>query len=219
MKILIVEDTEKHIDSARETLTEHELTIARTFDEAMKLLVRPVDQVRMQQLLVDAGFPEEPPVPKDRDDKDGWGRYNAYTEARWDATKNALLPCNFDVVLTDMLLPPSFEGSLRRQFWDADRLVPYGFVIALRAADVGVRFVALATDVNHHYDPMSAAIDRIELIEREPVGHPKFYLPNFTINGARVMFIHSPMRKSDQYQSKDWGWVFRDLTREIESTT
>lgn len=99
----------------------------------------------------------------------------------------------YDAVLTDLKLPMSSAWPLSRDAYRRDKnvlfrgeLVDYGFVIALRAALRGVKYIAVVTDVNHHQDAMSAALDQIEW-------HTiRAFVPNFIINGARCMFVHAP---------------------------
>lgn len=92
----------------------------------------------------------------------------------------------FEVVLTDMMMPIC-EGRPFSPKSFEDRQAPYGFVIALRAALRGAKFVAMVTDTNHHKDAMSNALNHL--------GHAYYrdgFKPNFVINGARVMFVHAP---------------------------
>lgn len=91
----------------------------------------------------------------------------------------------FDVVLTDMMMPMSWRtlgdsvGNLGEQ--------PYGFIIALRAALCGAKFIAMLTDTNHHRGPMSAALDHVG-----GAYYDEGQKPNFVINDAHVMFVHTP---------------------------
>ena len=136
MKVLVIEDSDKHRQAARDTLEEHELTVLCTFDEAMEVL------------------------------KDG--------------------PVHCDVVLTDLMMPMS-PTMLRPELYDPAVQVPYGFVIALKAALAGARHVAVVTDTNHHEGAISAALDYL--------GHAYYsegFEPNFNINGAVCMFVHAP---------------------------
>lgn len=93
----------------------------------------------------------------------------------------------YEVVLTDMMMPMS-EKTLVSEAFNPSEQVPYGFVIALKAALRGAKFVAMVTDTNHHMGAMSAAIDHF--------GCGTYYTngckPNFVINGAKVVFVHAP---------------------------
>jgi len=96
---------------------------------------------------------------------------------------------DFEVVLTDMMMPMS-RKTLAPEAFNRGEQVPYGFVIALRAALMGAKFVAMVTDTNHHKGAMSAAIDCLG----SGYYHEGFS-PNFEINGAKVMFVHTPFVK------------------------
>ncbi len=141
MKILVVEDKEMHQNSARETLSGHEVTIIDTFTTAMEKM-----------------------------------------------DKN-----NYDAVLTDMMLPMSNSNRLlTEESFKKEDEVPYGFIIALKAAACEAKYVAVVTDANHHHDAMSAALHYIGL----PYGYGTFGGEKqqiFHVNGARVTFAHAPL--------------------------
>ena len=179
MKILVIEDKEMHQESARISLAGHELTIVSSFDAAMEIMEPKINEARVKELLVEAGFS----VDMDFKDRD---RGTAYHEAYDRAREKSIIPFPFDVVLTDMMMPMSSK-TLAREAFNPREQVPYGFVIALKAALCGAKFVAMVTDTNHHKGAMSAALDRLgSTYYREGMK------PNFVINGAKCMFIHTP---------------------------
>jgi CheY-like chemotaxis protein len=106
----------------------------------------------------------------------------------FDEAMRLLVAGSFEVVLTDMMMPMS-RKTLARDLYDPEVQVPYGFVIALRAALCGAKFVAMLTDTNHHKSAISAALDHI--------GGASYHAfkPNFEINGAKAMFVHTPFVK------------------------
>lgn len=114
---------------------------------------------------------------------------------------------NYEVVLTDMMMPMS-ALTIAPELFDPEEQVPYGFVIALKAVLRGAKYVAMVTDLNHHRAAISGALDDIDAAFAYGV-----VTPNFEINGARVMFIHSPFTPE---RCKDWGKVLDDLLREKE---
>lgn len=181
MRILVVEDKESHRKSAEETLVEHNVTIVKSYDEAVDLMERKIDGEKYKRLLAEAGFLTQPNY-----EKEGQERWDAYWKARNEAEERSVIPFPFDVVLTDMMMPMS-KRTLASGVFNPTEQVPYGFVIALKATLVGAKFVAMVTDTNHHKSAMSAAIDHFG---------PSYYneraKPNFTINGAKVMFVHTP---------------------------
>lgn len=93
----------------------------------------------------------------------------------------------FDMVLTDMEMP--MADALATHI--LGKKVPYGLLIATEAARVGVKQVAVVTDLNHHADPFSAAFDH-------------FAQHDFVINGATVKYMHAPMTNIDGESVKDW---------------
>jgi len=213
-------------------LAGHELTIVKSFDEAMEIMKEKIDKEKLQGLLAEAGFSEEP----NSEDKKQW---KAYQDARDAAWENAIIPLPFEVVLTDMMMPMC-HTNLMCELFNPKEEVPYGFVLALKAAERGAKFVAMVTDTNHHNGAMSAALDNLSRPYYEDGCKP-----NFTINNARVAFLHAPMiavqgtvcphcagkcnchgkcqgKNGKCYQcrgtkleaGKNWGRVLKDLTQD-----
>lgn len=199
MKVLVVEDKAMHRESAKETLAGHELTIVASFDEAMKLMGVKIDREKLGRLLTEAGFPAAPTQDDTQEKR------SAYWQKSDELEEQCVVPFAFDVVLTDMMMPMS-QKMLAPDFYKWGEQVPYGFIIALKAALCGAKFVALVTDTNHHLGAMSAAIDHL--------GSAAYYRegckPNFIVNGAKVMLVHAPFIKD---VLKDWGQVLKDLTQ------
>ena len=228
MRILVIEDKESHRKSAEETLAGHDVTMVKSFDEAMGLIERKIDEGSLERLLFDAGFPTKPKYSDER--------WDAYWKAREEAETMSVIPLPFDVILTDMMMPMS-QKTLAPGVFNPKEQVPYGLIIALKAALYGIRFVAMVTDTNHHQGAMSAAIDHLGTAY-----YQDGCKPNFMINGAKVMFVHapfcedvvgqkacSPCRGSGdngkcsycrgtgkvddvRHDRKDWGKVLADLT-------
>lgn len=162
MKILIIEDSLKHQDSARQTLVGHDVTIIGSFKEAKK------------HLSTYGTFP-------------------------------------YDVVMTDMNMPMN-RDDLADGVWNPSELVPYGLILALRAAKCGAKYVAMVTDTNHHKNAMSNALDLISKPYFE--AYEDSISPNFIINGAKCMFVHAPCLKGQDdpaKNGKDWGRVLKHL--------
>lgn len=186
MRILVIEDKALNQDSARETLAGHEVTIVSSFDAAMEIMSEKIDEENAQRLLVEAGFPTRPTPPSQPEVEGVRERWMAYWDAKKAAEAQSVIPFPFEVVLADMMMPMSRE-SLAPGLFNPKEQVPYGFVLALRAALSGAKFVAMVTDTNHHHGAMSASLDHL--------GSAYYYAgfkPNFTINGAKVMFVHAP---------------------------
>ena len=193
MRILVIEDKEAHRKSAEETISGHEGTIVKSFDEAMNLMVRKIDKENIQRLLVEAGLPTTNPYYKDRE------KQTAYVNALFEAEAKSVVPFQFEVVLTDMMMPMS-ERTLAPGVFNPSEQVPYGFIIALKATLFGAKFVAMMTDTNHHQGAMSAAIDHLGRAYYEDGCKP-----NFVVNGAKVMFAHTPfVQKITKDVPCDW---------------
>ena len=120
--------------------------------------------------------------------------------------------------MTDMMLPvESWELTIGK--YDPSELIPYGFVLVLLAALKGVKYIAMATDIDHHRGRISKAIDFIEdrrVDYGKDSGPNVTYHANFQINGARAMFIHAPLMPSsnEDLYVKDWGYILANLTAE-----
>jgi len=180
MRILVIEDKEMHRKSAQETLTRHDVTIAKSFDEAMELMSERIDEKNVQRLLTEEGFPTEPDWKNDHE------QYVAYSKVRHEAQEKSIIPFSFEVVLTDMMMPEDTDSHAIK-IRNSKTQVPYGFVIALKATLCGAKYVAMVTDTNHHKSTMSAALDYLGGGYYEDG-----FKPNFVINGAKVMFVHAP---------------------------
>lgn len=232
MRILVVEPNENKHTSVTASLADHDVTVVSSFDEAMDIMRLHPAEKTVRRLLTEAGFPNNP----DSDDPE---LMRAYRKALRDAEAQSAAPFGFDVVLTEMELPMS-ERMLLPSFFNPDANVPYGFVIALKAAFRGATYVAMVSDTEHTDGAMSAALAHIGGEKYEDGASP-----NFTINGCKVMFVHMPhataimhnvpcnrcfdapievvkfcrnckgtgrYNRTDVLASKDWGRVLADLT-------
>lgn len=199
MRVLVIDDREENVASAKETLRGHELTIARSYDEAHELLELNFnwDDVRDKYA----------PYPTGKPDRQTWCRYIVGQDK---AIREALKPIPFDAVLTDMNLPVSNRSmEVAHRHCRAGEFFDYGFVLALRATYLGAKYVAMVTS-NHHDSAMGAALDHLKV--NDPCGVPCF----FTINGARVVFVNGVgIERDGEVEGKDWGYVLNLLTTEI----
>ena len=181
-RILVIEDKPSNQESARKTLAGHEVTIISSFDEAMDIMSVRHDEENVARILAEAGFSTAP------DPKASWEVWMAFNKAVKEAASQSIIPFEFDVVLTDMMMPASLRTLGPNVIDDLRKQVPYGFIIALRASMMpSVKFIAMVTDTNHHQGVMSAALDNIS-----NAYYHKGFKPNFVINGKTVMFVHSP---------------------------
>ncbi len=205
MKILVIEDSQVHRDSAVKTLVGHELTLADSFEKGIKALSTEINHEKLNRLS-DERFG---PCPSEHGDaRVAWFDKR---ESLYDECRNRP---DFDAVLVDMMMPMSHETLAPDAFYPGEQ-VPYGFVLALRACQVGAKYVAMVTDTNHHKGAISAALDKIGSCYYQGVE------PLFEINGAKVLFIHTPFVEGGEGAEKDWGRVLKHLVegRAVKSRT
>lgn len=217
MKVLVIDDNTIHLQAAKETLGEHELTVVDNYDEAVKYLDREVAHDEIFNELDMRGVKDP-----------GWDNKAARKkyENQWKVVKNELLEkkyFKFDVVLCDLLMPAGEEmqgpnpGQLYGHNDFVGQMMPVGFALALRAVLHGARYVAVVTATNHHNHPASAMLDRLGKDYWERAANPiGANLPKFVINGVRVGFYHHPSYKvkdaaGKEHESKHWGMVLQAL--------
>lgn len=158
MKILVFDDTAAHRQSAILQLSEdHELTVVGTYDEAQKLLTSRIDYDRAKEIFTEK-YGDKEPYKRCDDDSIREERMDYYDKAEEMATSHP----DFDVVLTDLLVPASGQAQGGEGLKFVGQEMPLGTTIALYALCAGVKKVAVVTDMNHHHHPASAAFDRLD---------------------------------------------------------
>ena len=167
MKILVFDDSEQHRQAAALLLNEHELTIVSTYDEAENALTKSVDEDKVEEKLKEQ-FGDFNPWDKDASS----AQRSAYRAARQEAEKEFTNHPEFDVVLTDLLVPASAKQQGRKGEQFVGQEMPIGTIIALRALAAGVKLVAVVTDASHHDHPASAAFD---------------FFPRFSMGDVKVL--------------------------------
>jgi CheY-like chemotaxis protein len=110
-------------------------------------------------------------------------------------------PGQYDVVLTDLMMPAS-DYMLGPKGWDfAGQEMPVGIFLALLAAQKGAKYVAIFTDGGHHDHPAFACLDAFSSSQRE--------LVPFMVAGAKTVLCNFP------------GWIEwfppDNLTQRLES--
>ncbi len=101
---------------------------------------------------------------------------------------------DFDVALLDLFMPAealTLGPDARAQHVGVETPVGFPLVLAMAAK---VKYLAVATDTNHHNHPMSAAVDWF--------GHRAI-----TIDSAKVRIMHAPLKDG----VKDWAEVLKRL--------
>ncbi|PIY93276.1 MAG: hypothetical protein COY69_02560, partial [Candidatus Magasanikbacteria bacterium CG_4_10_14_0_8_um_filter_32_14] len=193
MKILVIDDSPIHQESARQTIKEHDLTVVGTYDEAYELLERPYAKYSdVNAGLIRMGFRanrwENPET-----------RHNEYDREE-ERLKEELRPAPFDAVLTDLFMPAGSRIQVKGgEFVGQEMLV--GFALALDAVLHGAKYVAVVSDGNHHHHPGVAMLDRLGDYHPWDDKHP---VPvRFEINRAHVGFF----RVSCGKDGKNWGEI------------
>ena len=152
MKILVFDDSQIHREAAKLSLMGHDLTVVGTYDEAQDALVPKCDHGHGVALFK-AKYGNTDPYACPEPEKAIRMAY--YHECM----KRATTYSNFDVVMTDLLVPASRRSQGRDMQGLVGKEMPLGIMIALLALSVGVKNVAVVTDMNHHEHPASAAVD------------------------------------------------------------
>lgn len=162
MKILVIDDTQVHLDAAIQQLSEgHDLTVCSSHEEADKLL-----QTRYAKKWRDCAANNE---------RQGMSRDAAYKAASLEE-KESEIPY-WDAVLTDLLMPAGSMAQGKEGEEYVGQEMPVGWSLALRAAKMGAKYVAVVTDMDHHHHPASAMLDWIN-------GHV------FSIDSARMLLTN-----------------------------
>jgi len=140
MRIIVIDNTQKHLTAALQTLAGHDITICDTHDKALELLRSQKDNAIFKKLYAEY---------------QAASIANAYEKA----CQESALPY-WDAVLCDLLMPAG-----RNAQGEGMRLVgqemAVGWSLALMAARNGAKFVAVVSDMNHHAHPASAMLDAI----------------------------------------------------------
>ena len=157
MNILVFDDSRAHREAAVALLAEHNVTVVGTYDEAQAALSIQIDKERVKEIMRDAGYADDF-EPWDKEGVSDDAR-EAYFDASHTARKQAEVYPDFDVVMTDLLVPASRQSQGDRGMRFVGEEMPVGTIIALLALTRRVKKVAVITDMNHHQHPASAGFD------------------------------------------------------------
>jgi len=215
MKILVFDDSATHRQSAALTLKGHDVVIVGTYDEAQGALVPKLDHAKTEKYLPD--FLKEAGLPAGfnpyHDTKATPADKKKYADAYKKATDRATMRHNFDVVLTDLLVPASRQAQGPQGEEMVGKEMPLGATIALLAIAVGVKKVAVVTDMNHHNHPASAAFDCFgeickpgaNLICTNRVGSVSIDEVTGTIVDEKFLESEAGKKKYPYPEGKSWG--------------
>ncbi len=151
MRVIVIDDMKANQDSALELKKDgHTVTVLGTVEEARSYFNRCLSQIALRQHRELGRLPQA----SMRDIDEGWS-----------------LP---DVVLTDLWMPApvtKWEAGCERIFGgnpyhpehDTNRtaLIPAGLVLSIKAANLGIRLIAILTDSDHHNDQLVATMDML----------------------------------------------------------
>lgn len=200
----MVDDEPNHRRSAEILLKGHDLTIVDSFDKAREALTPQLDRPKFEKLK--AGGME-------------------FSEA-WDT---ALVHPDFDVVMTDLLMPASREAQGGEGMRLVGTQMPLGNFLILMALAAEIKNIAMVTDMNHHNHPASAALDPINR-KVISVGETKIFATNHagsqyfdekTNEPVSWEFLRTPKGKEKYpgdygprqgtFSGKGWGSVLKTL--------
>jgi CheY-like chemotaxis protein len=199
MKILVFDDSAIHRAAAEAQLKDHDLTVVSAYNEAEELLTPKRDEEKVNRIIKDQFGDFKFWESTDKEKKD------AYFAAKDVAVEQSTTYPDFDVVLTDLLVPAPEKARGPHGEKYIGQEMPVGVFIAILAAVRGrAKFVGLLTDIDHHSHPASACLDAFRSL--------------FAIEGCKVLFTNrlvdhfDPKDFSKALEGKDW-WGRSDTVR------
>lgn len=214
MRILVFDDNQTHRAAAQAQLKDHDLTVVGTYDDAQKLLTPQFDYVKASATLK-SQFGDFNPYRSDDEAKKA-----EYHAAQKVADEEATTYPNFDVVLSDLLVPASRQAQGPNSTRFIGQEMPVGIFIGLLAAvKARAKYVAVFTDSDHHSHPASACFDAFnkEGGETEPtafkVEDSKVLLSNTRMwveqfdpqDLSRPLDYEEYSKRSDTVRTKNWA--------------
>ena len=189
MKILVFDDNKTHRIAAHAQLKDHDLTVVGTYDEVQKLLTPQFNFEKAKAILREK-FPDFNPYLSDDEAKNA-----EYFAAKKLADKQATTYPDFDVVLSDLIVPASRQKQGSMELVGME--MPVGIFIGLLAAvKARAKFVAVFTDSDHHSHPASACFDVFNEGENEPTP--------FMIESSKVL-LSNTRNWVNQFDPNDLG--------------
>lgn len=221
MRILVFDDNQTHRAAAQAQLKDHDLTVVGTYDEAQKLLTPQFDYEKASATLK-SQFGDFNPYRSDDEAKKA-----EYSAAKKVANEQATTYPNFDVVLSDLLVPASRQAQGSNGAALVGKEMPVGIFIGLLAAvRARAKYVAIFTDSDHHSHPASACFDAFNHDggESNPTA--------FTVEGSKVLLSNTRnwveqfdpqdlskaleyeeySKRSDTVRAKNWAALLAYLT-------
>lgn len=204
MKILVFDDNATHRNAAKAQLKGHDLTVVGTYDEAQKALSAECNYEKAT-LATNALFPNFDPHRSTDEEKK-----KAYWAAKEEQRKLATTFPDFDVVLTDLLVPASSQAQGSDSYSLVGKEMPVGIFIGLLAAvRTKAKFVAVFTDSDHHSHPASACMDPFNAGECNPTP--------FLVKDCRVL-LSNTRNWVDHFDHSDLATmvdIYKDLPSNV----
>ena len=200
MKILVFDDSLTNAKAAAAQLKDHDVKVVLTYDEAQVLVAPRLDLAKYKQIMEGKGYTNPTSIP-DYFECRGKPLEEVRVE-RKEAREAATVYPDFDVVLTDLLVPASEQSqggdSMGRYVGEE---MPVGVFIALLAAKHGAKYVAVFTDSSHHSHPASACFDAFNVGggEQAPVA--------LNVGDCKVFFVNNRVWVN-QFDPSDLGTPF-----------
>ncbi len=178
MRILVFDDNETHRAAACAQLKDHDLTVVDTYDEAQRLLTPQLDYEKASAILK-GQFGDFHPHCSDNEAKNA-----EYFAAQRAANEQATTYPDFDVVLSDLLVPASRQAQGPDGYKHIGTEMPVGIFIGLVAAvRAHAKYVAVFTDSDHHSHPASACFDVFNECETQPTP--------FSVESSKVLLSNT----------------------------
>lgn len=189
MRILVFDDSQTHRAAAQAQLKGHDLTVVGTYDEAQKQLTPQFDYEKASAALK-RQFGDFNPYRSDDEAKKA-----EYFAAQKVANEQATTYPDFDVVLSDLLVPASRQAQGSMEL--VGKEMPVGIFIGLLAAvRARAKYVAVFTDSDHHSHPASACFDAFNYDGGESAP------TSFTVEGSKVL-LSNTRNWVEQFDSQD----------------
>jgi CheY-like chemotaxis protein len=158
MKILVVDDSPNHRRVAEILFADQELTVVGSYDEAQEALsTDTVYEVQEEILALKLIENEMVGFNRYKHDRDST-LDETYDRLEAEAEEKSRKRPDFDVVLLDLMMPPSGQAQADKQKY-ANQEMPLGNFLFLLALQAGVKKIGILTDACHHSHPASACFD------------------------------------------------------------
>jgi len=132
--------------------------------------------------------------------------------------KNERDASEFDVILTDCLMPPNASAYVHQEGHSTEQ-VPYGIIILLWAIQNDIPKIGMLMLNNHHDHPIAAGLDIIGGYRRDVIKHGNnteilISTGNYYMEDKNGEFYSSKLRGTQGQYIKQWGLFLQKLMGE-----